>query len=50
MILIVKWIRPKKKKKKEVKMLAEKSFLYKIIRYSDLLDVYFKSLYTIPIP
>lgn len=31
-------------------MLAEKSFLYKIISYSDLPDVYFKSLYTIPIP
>ena len=40
----------KRKKKNEVKMLAEKSFLYKIICYSDLLDVYFKSLYTIPIP
>lgn len=26
-------------------MLAEKSFLYKIIRYSDLLDVYSKLIY-----
>ena len=40
----------RKKKKKEVNMLAEKSFLYKIISYSDLPDVYFKSLYNIPIP
>lgn len=40
----------KRKKKKEVKMLAEKSFLYKIISYSDVPDVYLKSSYTIPIP